>query len=93
MKISAAAFVILGLCVVGLAQESEQDLKQEIENLKQGQQVIRRELQEIKALLKGLQPSRPSGPNVRDVEIDLRNNPIKGENSAPLTLIEFSDYQ
>ncbi len=93
MRIYMTSLMILGLCAIGCAQESDQDLKKEIEALKQGQQTIRKELQEIKALLRSLQPARSSSPNVRNVEINLGNNPIRGENTAPLTLVEFTDYQ
>ena len=82
-----------GLCTAGLAQDTEQDLKQEIEALKQGQQMIRRELQEIKALIRAMQPQRPTTPDVRDVEFNLRDNPVLGEKTASLTLVEFTDYQ
>ena len=82
-----------GLCTAGLAQDTEQDLKQEIETLKQGQQMIRRELQEIKALIRAMQPQRPTTPDVRDVEFNLGDNPVLGEQTASLTLVEFTDYQ
>ena len=33
---------IIGLCAAGCAQDTEQDLKKEIEELRQGQQMIRK---------------------------------------------------
>ena len=87
----------LGACLFALASvpvwaQSDAELKQEIEALKQGQQQIRKELSEIKTLLQR-RPAAPSGPNVSGKIFDLGNKPIKGEPTAKLTLIEFLDYQ
>ncbi len=73
-------------------------LMQEVEELKKGQAEIRKELDAIKKLLQqqARQPARsaaPAGPNVRDVIFDLGANPVLGENTAKLTLLEFTDYQ
>lgn len=82
---------------VVFAQEAMTDLKKEIEELKQGQKAMRMELKIIKnILLQGQRPAqRPDPPkiNVRDVEFELGNNPIKGNDSAPLIIVEFTDYQ
>jgi protein-disulfide isomerase len=84
----------LGLCPIGFTQESgQQDLRREIEALKKGQEQIREELKDIKELLQGREKAKPSGPNVRDVEFDLGKNPVIGEDTARLTLVEFTDYQ
>jgi len=77
-----------------LAQESKDDLKKEIDGLKQGQQEILKQLDEIKKLMQARQaPAAPSGPNVKDVVFNLGANPTKGPASAKLTLVEFTDYQ
>ena len=73
-------------------------LMQEVEELKKGQAAIRKELEDIKKLLQEQprQPARaaaPAGPNVKDVVFDLGANPVMGESTAKLTLIEFTDYQ
>ena len=90
-----ALVLLLGFPV--LAQESENDLRQEIEALKQGQKNIQKQLNEIKRLLqtqqRAQQPSKPRGPQVKDVVFDIANGKVKGDNSAQLTLIEFTDYQ
>ena len=85
--------LITGLCASACAQDTEQDLKKEIEALKQGQQIIQKELQEIKALIRAAQPARPTTPDVRNVEFDLDGNPVLGKNTALITLVEFTDYQ
>jgi protein-disulfide isomerase len=85
-------FLVPGLWASGAEQETGQDLKKEIEALKQGQERIQKELQEIKALLQGARAERPA-PTVRDVVFSLGDHPVRGENTAPLTLVEFTDYQ
>jgi protein-disulfide isomerase len=74
-----------------LAQQSTEDLKKDIDALKDGQKAIQKDLEEIKTLLK----SRPAGPSPppQNVVLDLGKNPFKGERNAKLTLVEFSDYQ
>ena len=87
----AIAFVPL---TAASAQDSTEELRQEIEALKQGQKQIRSDLAEIKRLLQQ-RPQRqaPAGPDVKDKVFDLGANPIIGEQTAKLTLVEFTDYQ
>ena len=119
-KISKAALaaVLLAswLTAPGLAQDSDQELRDEIEALKQGQESIQRQielkneidelkkgqtdiqkqLEEIKKLVQArpaAAPARPTGPNVAGKTFDLASNPVKGESTAKLTLVEFTDYQ
>ena len=77
-----------------LAQESKDDLKKEIEELKQGQQQILKQLDELKKMMAARQaPAAPAGPNVKDIVFNLGANPTKGSSTAKLTLVEFTDYQ
>lgn len=71
--------------------EEIKSLQKQIDDLRENQQTIQKELQEIKALLQG----RASPPNVppANLTVSADNNPFKGDKSAKLTLIEFSDYQ
>ena len=70
------------------------ELKQEIETLKEGQKAIQKELQEIKNLLRPKQAQAPT-PAAAPAEfvLDVGENPFKGDRSAKLTLVEFTDYQ
>jgi hypothetical protein len=70
------------------------ELKQEIENLKEGQKAIQTDLQEIKALLRPRQAPAPT-PAAAPAEfvLDVGENPLKGDRFAKLTLVEFTDYQ
>lgn len=77
----------------GSAQPSEElkALQKEISALKEGQAAIRQELQEIKGLLRARQTPQPAEP--QNVVLSVNNSPFRGDRSAKLTLIEFSDYQ
>src|SRR5512132_3258852 len=70
-------------------QQSTDDLKKDIDSLKEGQKAIQKDIQEIKALLQKGQPAPPP----QNVVLELGKSPFKGERTAKLTLVEFSDYQ
>ncbi len=82
----------------GFAQETSSegvnDLKEEIEALKEGQKAIQKELQEIKSLLRARQaPAPTAAPPPREFVLDLGGSPFQGKENAKLTLVEFTDYQ
>lgn len=86
----AGLVLTFALAVPGAAQQaSTDDLKQEIDSLRTMLQAIQKDLQEMKAMLARQAPS-PSGVGT---VIDLGSAPVKGEKTAELTLVEFSDYQ
>ena len=86
--------VAVALTGTGFAQGSDEDIQKQIEALKKGQDDIRKQLDEIKKLLQQRQqPQRPQLPNVKGKEFTLGTNPIKGDSSATLTLVEMTDYQ
>ncbi len=76
-----------------LSQTTEElkSLRKELEEIKQGQSAIQKELQEIKSLLRGRVAAPP--PEPQNVVFSVKDDPFKGEKNAKLTLIEFSDYQ
>jgi len=90
-SIAAMSLVACGLPT--FAQQTDQELREEIKVLQQGQEQIKKELAEIKQLLRTQPKSAPSGPNVKDKVFDLGDNLVKGEQTARLTLVEFTDYQ
>ena len=84
----------LALCLLAgplaLAQQtSTDDLKKEIDSLRTMLQGIQKDLQEMKGMLARQTPP-PSGIGA---VIDYGKRPTKGERTAKLTLVEFSDYQ
>ena len=76
----------------GMAQPADEvrGLKKEIEELKEGQKAIQKDLQQIKNLLQaqGLLPEEP-----KNLFLDIVGKPFRGNKDARLTLIEFSEYQ
>ncbi|HEV8608659.1 MAG TPA: hypothetical protein VGS98_01120 [Thermoanaerobaculia bacterium] len=91
--------LFLGIALTGIllaalasAQQPQQsdDLKKDIEAIKESQKAIQKDVQEIKALLQSRQ--QPAAPP-QNVVLDLGKNAFKGERTAKLTLVEFSDYQ
>jgi len=69
-----------------------EELKREIEALKQGQAEIQKGLAAIVQLLGQRQPqARNAAP--LNVTLDLGNRPVRGASTARLAMVEFLDYQ
>jgi protein-disulfide isomerase len=84
------AFACLLSAPLALAQQQPtDDLKKDIESLKESMKSIQKDVQDIKALLQRGQPAPPP----QNVVLELGKSPFKGERTAKLTLVEFSDYQ
>ena len=78
---------------VGFAHETKEttNLYQEIEKLRNQQEALQQELQEIKTLLRKQGKKAASPPE--DLYLGISQEPFKGDPEAKLTLIEFTDYQ
>jgi protein-disulfide isomerase len=92
--------VLLSLLIAGPALAKKGDdmkaLQAEVEAIKQGQVQIQKDLAEIKKLLQDgarAAPKTPARAAFAPTDTQLGNVPYKGESDAPVTLIEFSDYQ
>lgn len=72
--------------------KDQADLQKQIQELKEGQIAIQKQLDEIKKLLLNSQAANQPQPP-REIVIDTSGSPFKGDPNAKLTLIEFSDYQ
>jgi len=80
----------------GAAQPGDEikALRNEVETLKQGQSGIKKDLEEIKALLRtgpGAAPGQPAA--AQDVPFDLNGAHVKGAKNAKVAMVEFSDFQ
>ena len=96
---------VLGLLLAQTAAAQSGDdvraLGKEVEALKAGQAALQKDLQEIKSLLQAQAqaqaapaPARaPATPEVVDVVLSVDGAPIKGERTAKVTVVEFTDYQ
>lgn len=72
-----------------------QALREQVRELQEGQEAMRKELQEIRRLLEQAmragpaQPPAPRGP----ATVSLDTDPHLGSDAAKVVLIDFSDYQ
>ncbi len=66
------------------------NLKKEVDEMKETQKAIQKDLQEIKNVLRarGLIDEDP-----QNLLVDISGRPFKGSKNARLVLIEFSEYQ
>ena len=101
---AGAASLCQRLCAhAGIARSADElgTLSKEVEALKAGQAALQKDLQEIKSLLQGAASgdstcaggSTGPGAEPTDVVVSLAGAPVKGENNAKVTLVEFTDYQ
>jgi len=81
------------------AQKLSQELRllgKDIDALKDGQRALQKDLQDIKTLLQA-RPAAGAGEapaaEPQNVVLKVDGAPFKGEKTAKLTLIEFSDFQ
>ena len=68
-------------------------LKEEVKALREGQEAIQKDLTEIKRLLEQGARAAPAQPAFRPQDLAVGDSPVLGAATAPVTLIEFSDYQ
>ena len=92
VAVLAAATIAAG--PVQAQQPSADDLKKQLDALVEAIKVLQKDVQEIKTLVQRpaavAAPAAASGVNL---VFDLANRHAKGSADAPLTLVEFTDYQ
>src|SRR6266496_63265 len=88
--------VLLGFltaCTGQAQSQSNDDLKKEIQSLKEGQQAIQKDLQEIKKLLAARPAAAAIPEQAMNAVISVDGVPFKGDKNAKVTLVEFSEFQ
>jgi protein-disulfide isomerase len=102
MKLTPVALAII-VIVAGATRpgytQSPGDLKavlRELDAIKQSQAAIQKELAELKALVQRPQPAAAAparGAAAVGATVSLAATPSKGRADAPVTIVEFSDFQ
>ena len=90
-SILAWLVVVGALLAAGPASAQPSD---DLKALRQDIEAIKKELQEIKDLLRARpapQLVRPAAP--QDIALDLAGAPVKGAPTARVVMLEYSDYQ
>lgn len=67
------------------------DLQKQVDRLKAQVEAMQKDLDEIKELLAPLRAQMPPKPET--IALDLGDRPTRGDPSARLVLVEFTDYQ
>ena len=74
------------------SQKDAEGLKKEIEALKAQQAEMQKSLEEVRDFLKAATGGRFGAPSLVNSTFDLSGLPANGQKTAPLTLVEISDY-
>jgi protein-disulfide isomerase len=90
-----AVFVFVVVIALFFSQNVfSQTIEDEIKSLKKGQEGIQKELQEIKKLLQKAPARAPQRQEFKEAVINnIGDDPFKGDKTAKVTILEFSDYQ
>lgn len=87
----ACLFGLLGGCTA--FQTGSAVTRSDIDELKAGQEQIRKELADIRQQLAPKPKPRPSYVSDINLVMDVSGDPAKGNPGAKLTIVEFTDYQ
>ena len=70
-----------------------QALREEVQALARGQEQMQKDLAEIRKLLEQGARAAPARPAFQPTDFSVGDSPTLGSATAPVTLVEFSDYQ
>lgn len=90
----AFSLVILLGCGAPSAQSPKETeaLKKEVEALKASQAEMQKSLDEVREFLKAITGGKFGAPSIVGTSVEIDGAPSNGPSSAPVTLIEISDY-
>jgi protein-disulfide isomerase len=94
LSLLAAAFLLLSGPALAKTSDEIKALKEEVAAMREGQEQMQKDLDEIKKLLQqGARPAAaPAAKAFEPRTIELGAISSRGEQDAPVTLIEYSDY-
>jgi len=70
-----------------------QNLQKEIQSIKEGQDGIKKDLQELKKLIQARPAGGGGGAEFKEAIINIKGAPMRGDKNAKLALLEYTDYQ
>jgi protein-disulfide isomerase len=91
--------IFLGLIAVGvlisivLSAWILRDLKSVKSDISARNQQISSAIEDLKKLAASRPSARPTPPSAQNVKVSIDDDPIKGDTKAPVTIVEFSDFQ
>lgn len=87
------SIIALAACTRPAAQSNDvESLRKEVEALKASQEAMKKDLEEIREFLRVATGGKFGAPPIEGQTVDLSGAPARGQESAPITLVEVSDY-
>lgn len=90
LSVLLGMFMMLSIPSTGITQTADEikQIKKDVEALKEGQKALQKEIQELRDLV-----TPKKAPEFKEAIISIKDSPFKGEKTAKLAIVEFSDYQ
>lgn len=92
MPKSLRALLLVPVVVMLACSRPAAQSQQDIDALRKQVEAMQKDLDEIKTFLKAATGGRYGAPSITNSAIDLSGAPVNGSPTAPVTLVEISDY-